>query len=126
MAVKTDTLTRLNIQIFWLFSTAMAFILSDILKERIIFLGWIAFLVIITIACIAVAVAAVRASRNKRYRMFPKELGQFTEIFDKYIALVPILGMFPEFGPVRSLFGELVERELKAYERRLVAHYSRG
>lgn len=80
----------------------------------------------ISIACVAVAFTAVRDSRNEKYRTSPKQLKQFTEIFDKYFATVPILGLFPKFWPVRKLYDELAQRQRKAWECKMVAHYARG
>lgn len=125
MRKKTDTTTRLNIQAFWLLSTAIAFGISIPFGAKIFF-GWLAFLGVISICCVAMTFAAVRASRNEKYWMSPKQLKQFTEIFDKYLATIPILGLFPKFWPVRKLSEELVQRERKAWERKMVAYYSRG
>ncbi|HWQ60531.1 MAG TPA: hypothetical protein VN420_05315 [Candidatus Fimivivens sp.] len=126
MLKKCDEL-RLNAQAFWLFSTTMIFVFSELLGMRLLLLGWIAFLILVVLACVALAVMAVRASRRMGERGSVKSLGQFAKIFDGYIAIIPFFGLFVHrYEPVQKLSDELAQRRLKACERKIVAQYARG
>ncbi len=118
---KTGMRTRLQIQGFWLFSLGIAFACSKAFGQWVLFFGWTTFVATVSIACIALAITAVQASRSGKYTT-SRELRQFAEIFDRYLATVPILGLFCYHSAyVSHIFGELkgryVEKARKERDR---------